>query len=173
LIAEKPQCSWRLILIDVDSLKNINDEFGQQAGDDVLVSIASILKSIKGDDDIMIRWSGEEFLWLAKTATTNSGQQHCEQLQQKLSEQVIKAQGYKVKITCSLGFTNFPMQSYKALDWDWAIKLADHALHKAKDSGRNQWYGLNLNPGKEFDYSTSDDVQELIDSGVLSLIGKK
>jgi diguanylate cyclase (GGDEF)-like protein len=172
LTAQKPQDQWCMLLIDIDSFKKINDDYGHQAGDDVLLCLSNLLKSIKGPEDIMARWGGEEFLWLAKSTTENTGQQHCSQLQESLSKEVFKAQGFKLKISCSLGFSNFPIQEYKALDWDWAIKLSTNALYKAKETGANQWLGLSLNKGKVFDYSSSAEVQEMIDCGLLELIEK-
>ncbi|MEN1729068.1 MAG: diguanylate cyclase, partial [Pseudomonadota bacterium] len=54
-----------MVLIDLDRFKGINDRFGHPVGDAVLETFAEVLRSVAGSDDVLIRWGGEEFLWLA------------------------------------------------------------------------------------------------------------
>jgi len=64
-------------LIDVDHFKRIDDQFGHLAGDQALVHVAEVLPSCLRRDDVLVRWGGEEFLWLAHDASVELAPELC------------------------------------------------------------------------------------------------
>ncbi len=124
---EKP---LSLIIFDIDHFKKINDNFGHNIGDKVLVEISSCLKGLIRNSDILCRWGGEEFLILLKSSIEDSF---------RIAEKIrtfIESKEFiqNHKITISLGVTSLEKND----NLDLFINRADQALYKAKNSGRNQ-----------------------------------
>ncbi|MGB5919320.1 diguanylate cyclase [Arcobacter sp.] len=127
------QNDFCIIIIDIDFFKRVNDNYGHQIGDDVLVETANTLKNSIRKSDILGRWGGEEFLII------------CPQLKiedaviigNKLKEAVEKHNfsTYPKNVTISLGLADF----YKGITKSEEILAnADKALYEAKTNGRNQ-----------------------------------
>lgn len=128
-----------LLILDIDHFKKINDVYGHQVGDDVLVAIASILKSNLRKVDVVARYGGEEFVALLPETDKNSAYVTGEKLR-KLIERY-KFKGLKkrhIKVTACLGVTSLNLISSELPDMSHQIiKQADIALYEAKNSGRN------------------------------------
>jgi diguanylate cyclase (GGDEF)-like protein/PAS domain S-box-containing protein len=119
-----------LILIDIDYFKDVNDQFGHQVGDTVLIEFANLLKSNTRETDIVARWGGEEFFIICPKSNRDDTNLVAENLQKK-----IEAFGFtKVKHkTASFGVTVFrDNDSFNGL-----IKRVDDALYQSKENGRN------------------------------------
>ena len=117
------------LLIDIDFFKKVNDQFGHEAGDKVLVSIANTLKSAIRESDYVIRWGGEEFLIIMPGCSDDNASRIAE----KLREKVEASDNGVCKTTISIG-----VSEYKGGDYSETVKNADIALYKAKNSGRNK-----------------------------------
>lgn len=120
------------IMFDIDHFKKINDNYGHQVGDDVLVTIAHTIQNNLREDDFFARWGGEEFVIIAKYSDIKS----LEQLVKKIQLQLSNTSFAPVeKLTCSFGLT-----IYKNGDNDKSIvKRADDALYLAKEKGRDRY----------------------------------
>lgn len=164
------QNHWALIIIDIDDFKQINDEFGHQAGDEVLVRFSQCLQKTKGKKDVVARWGGEEFLWLARTKPDQRAKDHCDRLQSNL-QKMRWINDSDTTLTCSMGFSSFPLINLCFEDWEAALKLADHALYHAKNSGKNQWFGFRLSD-QNVAYKDIQDVDKLIDGQRLEILSK-
>ena len=143
---------WILIIIDIDFFKKVNDQFGHPTGDLILKEFAQNLNDVKSDDDIIVRWGGEEFLWLVKDDSRNKSQSCCKQLQDKLNDFIFDHENSSLKITCSMGFCHFKLTHTNLNDWESSLQSADDALYQAKKSGRDTWIGHqpnNTNLNKE------------------------
>ena len=124
-------------LIDIDRFKSINDNFGHQAGDDVLRIIADVLQKNTRPEDFVGRYGGEEFFFLLRGSGTQGAICYAERLRKEIEKKgVILAPRFQGHIiTASFGlacfdphFTNFKDQ----------VEAADKALYQAKNSGRNK-----------------------------------
>jgi len=162
---------WALVIIDIDDFKWVNDHFGHQKGDDVLVQFARCLNQLKGPNDIVARWGGEEFLWLVEQSDTNSGQDSCDTFQNLLSELAWFKDDDR-KVTCSMGFCHFPLVALNFEDWDAALRLADYALYQAKNAGKNQWYGFKV-IDNNIAYEDIKNVDGLVKGKRIQVIGKQ
>ncbi|MEM6773720.1 MAG: diguanylate cyclase [Pseudomonadota bacterium] len=134
-----------VILLDADHFKQINDRYGHQAGDRVLVQLGGLLKSICREMDWAIRFGGEEFLVLAKVTSTDQLLLLAERIRLSIREQAFElADGTIVRRTCSMGICQYPFIAthFSAVSWEQTLQLADQALYMAKRSGRDRWIAL-------------------------------
>ncbi|QSB12082.1 GGDEF domain-containing protein [Lysinibacillus sp. FSL K6-0075] len=120
-----------IILIDLDDFKSINDTYGHTVGDEVLKAFANHMQSSIKDPGLCFRYGGEEFMVILPSMNIDAAVQLAENLRikQALQETVCGR-----PVTMSAGITAFTpnVQSPNQL-----IEIADHALYKAKQSGRN------------------------------------
>lgn len=135
MLSKKPLA---LGIVDIDWFKKYNDFYGHQAGDDCLYSVAQYLQTkIRSDKDVMARYGGEEFAFICPATTAENALLRSRGICQDLEIMAIEHEysAYK-KITVSIGVVAFipnPDMSIKSM-----IELADTALYKAKEQGRNQ-----------------------------------
>jgi diguanylate cyclase (GGDEF)-like protein len=126
-------------LIDVDYFKKINDTYGHDIGDKVLKNAANTIKKLIREDDILIRYGGEEFLLLAKINRKQDIQAMLN-LFERIRSNIEKLEipitdGDYIKTTISIGVY---LNTNKDKNLNEAIKKADFALYKAKSKGRNR-----------------------------------
>jgi len=98
-----------LILIDVDHFKQINDRFGHAAGDAVLVEVAHRLRQVLREDDLIVRWGGEEFLVRADCADALQAEALVARLLAALADAPVPVAGAAVPVSASIGFASFPL----------------------------------------------------------------
>ncbi len=120
-----------VMLIDVDRFKQINDGFGHNVGDQVLIQIAQLLQEESGSTAMTARWGGEEFLVILAPTTRETLYQAAEQLRQRLAEHPHPPVG---QVTASFGVAL--AEAGEALEG--LMKRADDALYEAKQAGRNR-----------------------------------
>jgi diguanylate cyclase (GGDEF)-like protein len=116
-----------LIILDLDDFKEINDRHGHQHGDQVLVTVAGVIRRESRDSDIPARFGGEEFVVLAPETEIDQGMELAKRLREKVAES---------GITASFGLTAFP--NGRSRFPDDLIRQADEALYEAKRKGKNQ-----------------------------------
>lgn len=127
-----------LIMVDIDFFKNYNDMYGHQAGDDCLKQVAAILNNIaKRPGDLAARYGGEEFAVILSGTDLKQAGVLAENANKKLKQTRIPHSDSQAAdyVTLSLGVASIiPRHGTKPYD---LIKVADKALYKAKNSGRN------------------------------------
>ncbi len=135
--AERYSRQLCLVMIDVDHFKNYNDTHGHPAGDEVLKALAGILNKRLRDVDRSARYGGEEFLVLLPETDLEKGRTVAEDLRVQMEEYPFRGRESQPfgKVTISLGVAAFPQDGPDA---DTLIKVADDALYRAKNSGRNR-----------------------------------
>ena len=122
-----------IILLDLDSFKEVNDSFGHLAGDTILKEVAGILKgSVRGLDSVG-RYGGEEFLVILPETDGESARLIGERLRRKMEEAEFIYEANGIKITVSGGLAVFR----EGMDENALIKIADENLYKAKREGKN------------------------------------
>ena len=126
--------SFSIIIFDLDHFKEINDNYGHDAGDEVLLEITKILDDILRAQDICARWGGEEFLIMLPETDQTGAQQVAERLKLAMEEYPIEYQGQDLKVTLSAGCSEFNMKE----SLDSCLKRADDNLYQAKKLGRNR-----------------------------------
>jgi diguanylate cyclase (GGDEF)-like protein len=132
-----------VFLIDIDHFKQINDQHGHAAGDTVLVEVARRLRATLRDEDLVVRWGGEEFLVVVRSLAPERVEALAERLLAALAaEPMGEAQ---IAVSASIGFATFPIEpGLLAVGWERAIHLVDTAMYLAKAHGRNRAYGVRL-----------------------------
>ncbi|MCP3653865.1 sensor domain-containing diguanylate cyclase [Herbaspirillum sp.] len=120
-----------LVLLDVDHFKEVNDKFGHSAGDAVLVRIAEILRANVRATDVVGRWGGEEFLLILPECDVVAASRMAEKLRLIVERHSFVFVG---KRTCSFGVATYQ----SGQDCTALLCLADSALYRAKNSGRNR-----------------------------------
>jgi diguanylate cyclase (GGDEF)-like protein len=131
------------LLMDVDHFKSINDRFGHSAGDVVLKNVAARLAASLREQDVLIRWGGEEFLAYLPGVATDEARQLCARLLAAVCGTTIDADGQALTVSVSIGFCPRPAATVDGgPDWEKLVHLADLCLYLAKTAGRNQAFGV-------------------------------
>lgn len=136
------------LVLDVDKFKAVNDTFGHNAGDAVLVQLSEVIKQELRQSDFLIRWGGEEFVVVIRHLPRDKVPAIAERIRQAVkSHQFIVNGEATLTKTCSIGFASFPFVKTQgeAFRWEQVINVADKALFCAKSSGRDCWVGLEFN----------------------------
>ncbi|GBE03683.1 MAG TPA: sensor domain-containing diguanylate cyclase [Nitrospirae bacterium] len=124
-----------LLMCDLDFFKQVNDKFGHDAGDIVLIETAKVIAANARAADLTIRFGGEEFLVIVSDAKEGEAGVVAERIRKMIEELKVKTSGGIIQKTISVGYSEFPKDTHNF--WE-AIKYADIALYKAKESGRNR-----------------------------------
>lgn len=132
-------------LIDVDHFKQINDHHGHAVGDAVLVEVAQRLRATLREDDLIVRWGGEEFLVLVQAMAGDHVDALAGRMLAALEGTPVAVQSRQVAVTASIGFASFPIgPASLPVPWERAVNLVDTAMYLAKAHGRNRAYGVRL-----------------------------
>ncbi len=137
------------LLLDLDMFKRVNDDFGHAAGDSVLVQLSHLLQSIARTDDRLLRWGGEEFLILLRHVQPAQALETAERIRLRLATHSFRlGDGRELRLTGSIGFAMYPPtpELRASVDWTLSMELADAALYRVKQWGRNGCAGLIANP---------------------------
>ena len=131
LSARRPGQALSLLMLDIDHFKTINDTFGHQAGDHVLIEIASRLRTSLRGSDMVARWGGEEFVVLLRDCALPDALRLAEDIRAAIAELPFGAMG---SLTVSVGVA----EARAGEDLTTWLERADQALYRAKRSGRNE-----------------------------------
>lgn len=134
-LSEKIGQHVSLLVIDIDHFKLLNDNHGHLSGDMVLSHIGWVMRENLRTTDLCVRYGGEEFVVLMPATDAGQARATSDRLRRKIAASHIKlADGNDVSVTVSIGIAEwFPGQHLDEL-----IALADQALYRAKDGGRNR-----------------------------------
>lgn len=118
------------ILIDIDDFKLVNDTFGHQIGDEVLIQVANLIKSNIRENDVGARWGGEELAIYLPMVSLSAGVMVAERLVEKVAEK----SNPHVTISCGVSYWHKDCTD----TYNYLFKRADEALYVAKGSGKNK-----------------------------------
>ncbi len=120
-----------LCIVDIDHFKNINDNYGHDAGDNVLISLSAVIQSVISSKDMLFRIGGEEFLILMNNTNVDEGSKTADALRSVVKDLPCLDDH---QVTISIGVTEVKM------DYNWKkwMKRSDEKLYIAKNNGRNQ-----------------------------------
>ena len=127
--------SLAFIMFDLDRFKQVNDTYGHPAGDQVLITVASLAHQELRDIDLLGRYGGEEFTILLPETGRRGAREIAERLRKRISQTPIIVAHEKISITISLGVS---ILSSRCNSLTCLIKTSDEALYAAKAAGRNK-----------------------------------
>lgn len=122
---------YAVLVMDLDSFKQINDTYGHQAGDQVLIDFVELIKTHSRKEDRLFRFGGEEFLLLLPNTDQNSLQTVASNLQHEVAQQL---KGPGGPVTMSSGGAVLQRGEH----WESMLQRADQRLYQAKSAGRNR-----------------------------------
>ena len=136
LVARREKESVALLMLDIDHFKEFNDRYGHPAGDEALRAFADVLRSCIRDGDIAARYGGEEFAVLLPSVDEATADTIAERIRSRTESTVIAlAPGLTDRISVSIGIAVAPNQARDRMN---LLRLADEALYRAKQGGRNR-----------------------------------
>lgn len=149
--AQRGNETYSVMMLDVDFFKSVNDTYGHDVGDKVIIEIGKLLKENIRDSDLAIRYGGEEFVVMLHNADDAGTMMVANKIHSAFAEIIFEVGiGETMQKTMSIGIAKFPLHG----DTIWkCIKFADTALYKAKTTGRNKI--VEYSP----EMSESDDVR--------------
>lgn len=123
-----------IAICDLDDFKRINDTYGHNFGDEVLLASSSVLTRIFQSSGDVFRWGGEEFLVIVRDLPFAHTQNYFEAARRAIFELDLEKNGDKVEISITIGLHLYN----SCLSFDENVSLADDALYRGKDNGKNQ-----------------------------------
>ena len=134
-VAARNGADFCVIIVDLDTLKKVNDQYGHAAGDNLLVSFSKAVKTNIREGDLVSRFGGDEFVFYLPDTTLEQALKFTERLHVSLRE-ANQSNGLPIDTTVSIGLvTNAEVKTENVEDF---INAADKALYRAKDNGGNQ-----------------------------------
>lgn len=133
--ALRSNCTYGVLMVDIDYFKMINDTYGHDVGDVAIRVVSQTIRNSIRESDVPVRFGGEEFLVLLYNCDDEMIVNIAEKIRTTFSQTVIQADGNSFSKTLSIGCSMFPTDSESI--WK-VIKYADIALYEAKHSGRNK-----------------------------------
>ena len=123
-----------IILCDIDHFKQVNDNYGHNIGDKVLVEFANILKHQAREEDVVARFGGEEFIILLPQTNAHGAKALATRMCEATRKILMQSPKGEFQFTASFGVASFD----SSINIEDNIKNADDALYLAKESGRDQ-----------------------------------
>ncbi len=131
-IIKENEAQISIILLDIDNFKKINDRFGHDKGDEVLIQLSSCIKEeVSKDGFYPVRWGGEEFILYYRELDIESVYELAKHLCKLIPERVVLPDNNSVTVTVGLA-------AGKQSDFDSIVKKADEKLYYGKNNGKNQ-----------------------------------
>ncbi|NQZ87600.1 MAG: EAL domain-containing protein [Colwellia sp.] len=169
LISARDQKKFALLYIDLDNFKNVNDTFGHDMGDLLLINVAQRLKTACREGDFIARLSGDEFCIAINDEVNDYGAAHVAERCLELVSQPLALAGRNFTPSCSIGIAHYPDNG---TDLRTILKAADTALYYAKDLGKNRYafYDVGLTQKAEYRVKIERSLREAIENQQLSVV---
>ncbi len=124
-----------VLMLDLDYFKKVNDTYGHEAGDKVLVDLSRVIRQSVRAADLTIRFGGEEFMVILHDTDGDGAMLVAEKVRAAVEQMRVQLPGQALQKTLSIGVADFPADGESF--WQ-VVKYADVALYAAKDAGRNR-----------------------------------
>ncbi|MBU0665637.1 MAG: diguanylate cyclase [Proteobacteria bacterium] len=133
--SQRNNIPFAVLMLDVDHFKMVNDTHGHEVGDEVLRHIAANLIGQTRGSDCAARYGGEEFIILLPETHRRAALHVAEKIRLRIeTDPFLLLDGRKIQLTISIGIARFPEDTS---DYNRLISMADQAMYKAKENGRN------------------------------------
>ncbi len=160
-----------LLLFDLDEFKLINDSFGHQVGDELLITIANTVGQQTRRNETFCRLGGDEFVLIAHSASEPEIAALAERVVNALGALRYETDGKSIRLSCSMGVALYPSQ---AQDPDTLLAYADAALYQAKQQGKNTWRlyqpELDATEAKLAVLTWKERINDALEAGGLRLV---
>ena len=177
--ADLPQDADLLFfLVDLDYLKAVNDQFGHNSGDLMLIEMRDRLSEVFRDSDFVVRWGGDEFLAVARGSRRADAARIAERICEAVAQRAFTLGGGNTLAgSVSVGFASFPFVPAfpSVVSWLQVVGLADQALYMAKQAGRNTWFGLVAESDVNLEAlipRLESDAEEAVRNGDISVLSR-
>lgn len=134
-IATREKKDISLLMIDIDFFKNINDTYGHDAGDFILINLVNQINEMMRKSDVFARIGGEEFSILLNNTSIEGAAVIAEKIRTTIENKTFKYKATAIKVTVSIGISTL---TSKKTSIDALYKQADKQLYSAKENGRNR-----------------------------------
>jgi diguanylate cyclase (GGDEF)-like protein len=134
-IAKREKQNLSVMIMDIDNFKNINDTYGHNVGDSVILYVADVLVGTARKSDICVRFGGEEFVIVLPNTSFEASQILAEKIRTKIEVANIELANHSISFTISIGISQVAQTDVII---ESALKKADEALYEAKSAGKNQ-----------------------------------
>lgn len=132
--SERNSSRFSIIIFDIDFLKEVNDEYGHLAGDEVLKNVATLTKTFLRKSDVFSRWGGDEFILLLKDCGIEDAYKLAEEIRNKIKINKVIWKNNNISSSVSIGVAEYHLKE----DADKLISRADKALYISKINGRDR-----------------------------------
>lgn len=132
---DRPNRSFGVMMIDIDHFKEINDKYGHPVGDEVLVQISEVFRTLVGPYDFLGRHGGEEFIIVHFDESEEYMLVFAEHVRKSIEETFIRVGERQLSVTISIGLL---YRTTQEISYEECIAAADSLLYLAKDAGRNR-----------------------------------
>ncbi len=136
-MANRKKHKFSVAIIDLDHFKQVNDTYGHQVGDSVLINFASTISSSCRDYDIVARYGGEEFIVYFGELLKEEACEVMDRIRQRVENMVLEKNN-NIRITFSAGIADISVLEGSNGNLETIIQKADECLYRAKDEGRNR-----------------------------------
>ena len=126
---------FSIMMIDIDDLKTVNDRFGHETGNRLIVMAANSINERIRSADVVARYGGDEFIMLLPETDAGQLQELAERIRTAVENTAFDEQGQRVSTTVSIGVASCPTDAVSSKD---LIHKADSALYRSKRAGRNR-----------------------------------
>jgi two-component system, cell cycle response regulator len=129
---------FSVLFMDLDRFKSVNDQYGHRVGSQLLVEVGRVLKSSVRDEDVVVRYGGDEYVALLLGIDSGGALKVAERIRRSIEDHVfLSREGARVRVTASLGLASYPEHTSSKPE---VIDLADRAMYRGKRSSRNVVY---------------------------------
>jgi len=140
--ASRQHSATAAVMVDIDHFKEVNDNFGHDAGDQVIRQIAQVLKRMSRSGDVVARTAGEEFLLVLPDTELDGARVLAERIRAEISDRPLVVNQQRIPITVSVGVAG----TIGEIELDKLSQEADRAMHLAKRGGRNRVASVENKP---------------------------
>ncbi len=162
LVIEK--CSGALLFIDLDKFKHVNDSYGHATGDSVLIQVAARLRQFVRKDDLVARYSGDEFVIFIAGVNADRADEIARKLIQDLREYPLSHSAHAFSVGCSVGITVAPYPPI--FTPEELISQADLACRQAKSNGRKRTSHFKADEGQLDSIKSDLDWQQKLERAI-------
>jgi diguanylate cyclase (GGDEF)-like protein len=134
---------FTVVMVDIDNFKSINDAYGHDGGDFVLVQLAERIKLSLRKTDLVSRWGGDEFLFLLPETRLNEGAKVAEKVRDRIIKTPFVYRERDIQVTLTFGVSQCSMD----VGVGSVIRKADQALYLGKEMGKNRVVTENMTQG--------------------------
>jgi diguanylate cyclase (GGDEF)-like protein len=162
--------SSALLFLDLDQFKYVNDTVGHGAGDRLLIRVADLLRSLVGEEDLICRYGGDEFVVVRGAADRIEAENFASRIVKSMADIQFVEDGRAFAVRCSIGVAMVDGHTAQVED---LMAQADMACHEAKGQGRNRYQVFTLDQGEReqiaADMGWCDRIREALETDGLSL----